>query len=116
MVRTTLGQEGSPVYILQTAANARLRRYENENVSVEVIESIPFAKNAVARFYVKLEGLLQLSSTEMCPLPAGCFVLFNTVFWQSVPNLSSKRDSRSVSGDGIQVGDERGGRIVEPFD
>jgi hypothetical protein len=118
MVKDNFGGKSSPVYILQTAENARLRNgYEKMKCFGGGYRIDTDAKNAVARFYVRLEGTPDESSSYGdVSIPAGCLYFSIPVFGGSISQLSSKEGLITVRQVGWHTGWRREeSRIVGTF-
>jgi hypothetical protein len=118
MVKDNFGGKSSPVYILQTAENARLRNgYDKMKCFGGGYRIDTDAKNAVARFYVRLEGTpAESSSYGDVSIPAGCLYFSIPVFGGSISNLSSKEGLITVRQVGWHTGWRREeSRIVGTF-
>jgi hypothetical protein len=117
MVKDNFGGKSSPVYILQTAENARLRNgYEKMKCYGGGYRIDTDAKNAVARFYVRLDGTPVGSSYGDVSIPAGCLYFSIPVFGGSISQLSSKEGLITVRQVGWHTGWRREeSRIVGTF-
>jgi hypothetical protein len=118
MVKDNFGGKSSPVYILQTAVNARLR---NGNEKMKCYGGgyriDTDAKNGVARFYVSVEGTpAESSSFGDVIIPAGCLYFSIPVFGGSISQMSSKEGLITVRQVGWHTGWRREeSRIVGNF-
>lgn len=118
MVKDNFGGKSSQVYILHTAENARLRKgYDKMKCYGGGYRIDTDAKNAVARFYVRLEGTpAESSSYGDVSIPAGCLYFSIPVFGGSISQLSSKEGLITVRQVGWHTGWRREeSRIVGTF-
>jgi hypothetical protein len=118
MVKDNFGGKSSPVYILQTAESARLRNgFEKMKCYGGGYRIDTDAKNAVARFYVMVEGTpAENSSFGDVSIPAGCLYFSIPVFGGSISQLSSKEALITVRQVGWHTGWRREeSRIVGTF-
>jgi hypothetical protein len=118
MVKDNFGGKSSPVCILQTATNARLRNgYEKMKCDGGGYRIDIDAKNGVARFFVSVEGTpAESSSYGDVSIPEGRLYFSIPVFGGSISNLSSKEGLITVRQIGWHTGWRREeSRIVGTF-
>jgi hypothetical protein len=118
MVKDNFGGKSSPVYILQSAENARLRGgFEKMKCYGGGYRIDTDAKNGVVRFFVRVDGTpAEYASYGDVSIPAGCLYFSIPVFGGNVSQLSSKEGPITVRQVGWHTGWRREeSRIVGTF-